>query len=67
MDHDNLELTVKIIDPKMYTEPWLGLNKFPLHLQPADFDMSELICSPMDMQEYNKQVGNAVLAPSEKK
>jgi hypothetical protein len=67
VDHDNLELTVKIIDPKMYTEPWLGLNKFPLHLQPADFDLSELICSPIDMQEYNKQVGNAVLAPSEKK
>ena len=67
VDHDNLELTVKIIDPKMYAEPWLGLSKFPLHLQPADFDISELICSPIDMAEYNKQVGNAVLAPSEKK
>jgi hypothetical protein len=67
VDHDNMELTVTIYDPKMYTEAWQGLNKFPLHLQPADFDMPELICSPLDMAEYNRQVGNAVLPPSEKK
>jgi hypothetical protein len=67
VDHDNLELTVTIDDPKMYTEPWQGLNKFPLHLQPPGFDISELICSPVDMAEYNRQVGNAVLPPSEKK
>lgn len=64
VDHDNMELSVTINDPKMYTEPWQGLNKFPLHLQPADFDISELICSPIDMAEYNKQVGNAVAAPA---
>src|SRR6202007_34 len=34
VDHDTLELTVTIDDPKMYTQPWLGLNKFPLHLLP---------------------------------
>ena len=62
-----MELTVTIIDPKMYTEPWLGLNKFPLHLQPPGFDIPELLCSPSDMAEYNKQVGNVVLPPSEKK
>ena len=67
VDHDNMELTVTIYDPKMYTEPWQGLNKFPLHLQPADYDMPELICSPLDMIEYNKQVGNEVLPSSEKK
>jgi hypothetical protein len=38
VDHDNMEPTLQIVDPKMYTEPWLALNKFPLHLQPADFD-----------------------------
>lgn len=62
-DHDNMELTVKIIDPKYYTEPWLGLNKFPLHLQPPDYDIGELLCSPVDMAEYNKQVGSVVAAP----
>jgi len=67
VDHDNMELTVTIIDPKFYAEPWQGLNKFPLHLQPADFDMQEFLCSPIDIEEYNKQVGNVVLAPSEKK
>jgi hypothetical protein len=67
VDHDNLELTVTIYDPKMYTEPWQGLNKFPLHLQPLGFDISELLCSPVDMAEYNKQVGSEVVPQSEKK
>ncbi|HTC64550.1 MAG TPA: hypothetical protein VK709_17040 [Candidatus Saccharimonadales bacterium] len=67
VDHDNMELTVTVYDPKMYSEPWQGLKNFPLHLQPPDFDISELICSPVDMAEYNKQVGDAVLAPSDKK
>ena len=67
VDHDNMELTVKIDDPKMYKEPWFGLNKFPLHLLPADFDMPELLCSPVDMDEYNRQVGNTVLSSRKKK
>ena len=67
VDQDNMELTVTIIDPKMYAEPWQGLNKFPLHLQPPGFDMQEFLCSPIDIEEYNKQVGNVVLPPSEKK
>ena len=67
VDHDNMELTVTIIDPKMYTEPWVGLNKFPLHLQPPGFDMEEFLCSPIDIEEYNKQVGTAVLPASDKK
>jgi len=67
VDHDNMELTVTIYDPKMYAEPWQGLNKFPLHLQPAGFDMAEMLCSPIDMAEYNKQVGDAVLPATDKK
>lgn len=67
VDHDNMELTVKIIDPKMYAEPWLGLSKFPLHLQPANFDISEFLCSPSEWAEYNKEVGHEVLPSSEKK
>jgi hypothetical protein len=66
IDHDNMELTVKVIDPKFYAEPWLGLNKFPLHLQPPNFDMEEFICSPIDFAEYKKQVEDVVV-PSEKK
>ena len=66
VDHDNMELTVTIDDPKMYTEPWQGLNKFPLRLQRPDFDIPELLCSPSEMAEYNKQIGNVVLPESRK-
>jgi hypothetical protein len=67
VDHDNMEITVTIFDPKMYAEPWQGLNKFPLHLQPPGFDMQEFLCSPIDIEEYNKQVGDVVLPSAEKK
>jgi hypothetical protein len=29
---DTIEYTMKITDPKMYTQSWLALNKLPLHL-----------------------------------
>jgi len=67
VDHDNMELTVTITDPKMYTEPWQALKNFPLHLQPPWFDMAELLCSPIDMADYNKQVGSEVIPSSDKK
>jgi hypothetical protein len=67
VDHDNMELTVTIDDPKMYTKPWLGINKFPLHLLPSDFDMPELLCSPLDMAEYNRRISNSVLPKTPKK
>jgi len=66
VDHDNMEITVTIFDPKFYTEPWQGLNKFPLHLLPPDFDIPELLCSPTEMSEYNKQVGTVVLPGAQK-
>ena len=67
VDHDTLELTMKIIDPKMYTEPWLALNKLPLHLLPPDFDIPELLCSPTEMSSYNSQVGDVANRDSSKK
>lgn len=66
-DHDTLELTIKITDPKMYTEPWFALNKLPLHLQPPDFDIPELLCSPTEMSSYNNQVGDVAKRDSSKK
>ena len=56
VNQDTLELTVKIDDPKAYKEPWLGLNKFVLHRQPASFDIREMICSPTEAEEYKKTV-----------
>ena len=58
VDHDNMELTMTIDDPKMYTKPWLALDKYPLRLQSADFDMPEYLCAPSEMGDYNSQIGN---------
>ena len=56
VDQDTMELTVKVDDPKAYKEPWLGLNKFVLHRQPATFDIREMICAPSEAEAYKKTV-----------
>ena len=66
VDQDHLELTVTIDDPKMYTKPWLALNKFPLRRQPRGFDIREMYCSPSDYKEYNDEVGDPINTPAEK-
>jgi hypothetical protein len=60
VDHDHLELTVKINDPKMYTKPWVALDRVRFQLQTRDFDVREMLCSPTDFAEYNKIIGNPV-------
>jgi hypothetical protein len=60
VDGDHLELTVTIIDPKMYTKPWVALDKFPLQLQPPNTDVHEMFCSPSEFAEYNKLLGNSI-------
>jgi hypothetical protein len=57
VDHDMLELTVTINDPKMYTKPWVALDKLRFKLQPPNFDVREMICSPSEFAEYNKVIG----------
>ena len=65
VDRDNLALTMRIIDPKMYTEPWFAMNKFPLHLLPSDFDIAENLCSPSENKAYNDLYASpAIQAPS---
>jgi hypothetical protein len=58
LNHDNVELTVKIDDPKIYTESWLGRDKFPLTMLPADTDIVEMICAPSEAEEYKKTMAN---------
>ncbi len=58
-DHDHLELTVKIDDPKMYTKSWVALDKFVFDLQPSSFDVREMFWSPSEFQEYNRLLGDA--------
>jgi len=57
VDHDTLELTVTIDDPKMYTKPWVALDKLRFKLQPPNFDVREMLCSPSEFAEYNKVIG----------
>jgi hypothetical protein len=59
-DHDHLELTLTIDDPKMYTKPWVALDKFVFELQPPSFDVREMIWSPSEYEEYNRLMGNTV-------
>ena len=57
VDHDHLELTVKINDPKMYTKPWVAVDRVRFELQASNFDVREMICSPSEFAEYNKLIG----------
>lgn len=56
-DRDHLDLSVTIDDPKMYTKPWVALDNLRFDLQPPDFDVREMICSPSEFTEYNKLIG----------
>jgi hypothetical protein len=60
VDHDHLELSVEINDSKMYTKPWVALDKLPFGLRPPDFDVREMIYAPSDVAEYNKLIANPV-------
>ena len=62
VDYDRMELTVTIDDPKMYSKPWQGLNKFPLRRQPRGFDIREIYCSPSDSAAYEEDFGDSVPA-----
>jgi hypothetical protein len=62
-DRDHLELTVTIDDPKMYTKPWVALDKLVFQRQPGSFDVREMIWSPSQYEKYNKLMG---ISPSEK-
>lgn len=56
MDHDNVELTVKVDDPKAYTDPWLARDKLHLTLQPAKMDFLEMICAPTEAEAHKKAI-----------
>jgi hypothetical protein len=58
VNHDRLELTVTINDPKMYTKPWIAMDKFPMQLEDPHKDVMEMYCSPSEMERYDKLFGN---------
>lgn len=66
VNHERMELTVTIDDPKMYTKPWIAMNKFPLRMQDPHFDVTEMYCSPSEMEKYNNLFGNPASEGTEK-
>ena len=66
VNHDRLELTVTIDDPKMYTKPWIAMNKFPMRLEDPHRDVMEVYCSLAEMEKYNKLFASPTSAPANK-
>jgi hypothetical protein len=58
VNHDQLEWSVTINDPKMYTKPWVAMNKFPMKLEDPHRDVMEQYCSYQEMQNYDKLFAN---------
>jgi hypothetical protein len=58
VSRDQLELTVTIDDPKMYTKPWIAMSGFPMKLEDPHRDVLEMYCSPSEMEKYNELFGN---------
>jgi hypothetical protein len=57
VDANHVELSVTITDPKMYTRPWVALDKLSLRLQSPSFDIQEMECSPSDQKHYYEFFG----------
>jgi hypothetical protein len=58
VDELNIELTVKITDPVMYTQPWYPLKNFRLGMNSADFDIREMICAVSQQALFNQLLKN---------
>lgn len=52
VDHDTLELTVTVEDPKAYTRSFTNKKTFAL----SDSPMGETICSSSEMQSFQKEI-----------
>jgi len=59
-DRDHLQISVTIDDPKMYTKPWVAMDKFSVRLQPAGFDIPEMECVPSETAAYDKEFADPV-------
>jgi hypothetical protein len=66
VDQNTLEFSVAINDPKMYTKPWVALDKLRMKLLPATYDVREMMCSPSEFSEYNQSVGKPASGPEAK-
>jgi len=60
VDHDTLEWTEMIEDPKIYTKPWVTMSKIRMTLADPHTDVVETYCSPVEMQKYYEIYGNNI-------
>ena len=58
VDANHLEMSIKVTDSKMYTRPWMALDKLSLRLQSPSFDIQEMECSPSDQEHYYQLFGD---------
>jgi hypothetical protein len=65
-DEFNIDLTVKITDPVMYTQPWYPLKNFRLGMNSPDFDIREMICSVSQQALFNQLLKNTTDPAPEK-
>ena len=54
-DLKHIEVTITIDDPVYYSKPWVALDRLPLRLQPDNFDIREMECSPSEFARYTKE------------
>jgi hypothetical protein len=66
VDEFNIDLTVKITDPVMYTQPWYPLKNFRLGMNSPDFDIREMICSVSQQALFNQLLKNTTDPAAEK-
>jgi hypothetical protein len=55
VDHDHMELSMTIDDPKVYQKPWVALDKLKFVLKPDTTELVEMMCSPSELEEYNRK------------
>ena len=65
LDHDTLELTMTITDPRIYAKPWSSDKKI-LKLVPKG-EIEESFCVPTEEQEFNNTVRNPAGGVTNKK
>ena len=69
LDHDTLELTMTIDDPKAYTKPWVSKSPKTFKLAPKvgpKAEVMELPCVPEDEEAFRKTVREPAASPSTK-
>jgi len=62
----NIDLTVKITDPVMYTQPWYPLKNFRLGMNSPGFDIREMICAVSQQALFNELLKNTTDPAPEK-